>query len=112
MKYLLLFVIGIRLAIIPVGFIEEAYNTAKRVLTEQSGKLKLLAERLIAQETIEGEALEALFSEAKPHKAARKVKKTSTPAPIEPVAEAEPAIKPKKTPVPKLVPEQTPAPSK
>jgi len=91
--------------------IEEAYNTAKRVLTENKEKLKLLAERLIAQETIEGEALEALFSETKPHKAARRVKKTAIPAPIEPVAEAEPAIKPKKAPVPKLVPEQTPAPS-
>jgi len=91
--------------------IEEAYSTAKGVLTEEKTKLQLLAERLIAQETIEGKELEALFSDTAPRKATRKIKKTTTPAPIEPVAETEPIVEPKKAPIPKLIPEQRPAPS-
>ena len=91
--------------------IKEAYSTAKEILTENKSKLKFLAERLIVKETLEGEALEAIFSGTAPRKPARKVKKTTIPAPIEPVAEGEPVAKPKKAPVPKFVPEQTPAPS-
>ena len=91
--------------------IKEAYSTAKEILTENKSKLKFLAERLIVKETLEGEALEAIFSGTAPRKPARKVKKTTIPAPIEPVAEGEHAAKLKKAPAPKLVPEQTPAPS-
>ncbi|MFC2033034.1 ATP-dependent zinc metalloprotease FtsH [Chloroflexota bacterium] len=91
--------------------IKEADVIARGILTESRTKLKLLAETLIARETLEGEALEAIFSGTALPKAARKVKKTTIPAPIEPVAEGEHAAKPKKAPAPKLVPEQTPAPS-
>ena len=93
------------------AIIEQAHNLARDTLIKNKSKLLLIAKRLIAEETIEGKALEALFSE-KPLKAARKTTKTLTPAPIEPVAEAQPAPvpRPKKvSPVPRLVPKETPA---
>ena len=90
--------------------IQEGYNTAKKILTENKQKLIQIAERLIAKETVEGEELDALFSEAVPGKSARKAKVKPTPVPVEPVAEKEPAAKPRKAPaVPRLVPKQTPA---
>ena len=46
--------------------IQEAYNTAKKIVTENKEKLIQIAEKLIAQETLEGEELEALFTEPKP----------------------------------------------
>jgi len=89
--------------------IQEGYNTAKKILTENKQKLIQIAERLITQEAIEGEELDALFDEAVPGKSARKAKVKSAPVPIEPVAEKEPIPKPKKTPaLPRLVPKQTP----
>ncbi|MFC2065546.1 ATP-dependent zinc metalloprotease FtsH [Chloroflexota bacterium] len=94
------------------AIIEKAHEIAKDTLIKNKSKLVLIAERLIAEETLEGKELEALFKE-KPPKAARKTKKTSpVPVPIEPVAEALPASvpKPKKvSPVPRLVPKETPA---
>jgi cell division protease FtsH len=90
--------------------IQEGYTTAKKILTENKQKLIQIAERLIAKETIEGEELDALLSEATPSKSARKAKVKPTPVPVEPVAEKEPAAKPRKAPaVPRLVPKQTPA---
>ena len=41
--------------------IQEAYDTAESLLTLQRATLDSLAERLIAQETLEGEELEAVF---------------------------------------------------
>jgi cell division protease FtsH len=90
--------------------IQEARETARKILTENKSKLNLLAKRLIAQETLEGEDLEKAFNELAIPKSARKVRKTTTPAPIKPKAEAEKAPKPKEAPVvPRLVPKQTPA---
>ena len=92
--------------------IQQAHETAGKILTENKSKLVLLAEKLIVQETIESKELAAIFDEIVPRKVRRKPKKTDTPAPIEPVAEIEPELKPKKAPaVPRLVPKQTPAPS-
>jgi cell division protease FtsH len=92
--------------------IQEAHQVARQVLTENRSKLERLAERLITKETLEEGELESLFSE-KPGRSPRKKKlATTTPAPIEPVAEAEKEIKLRKAPaVPRLVPKQTPAPS-
>ena len=42
--------------------IDEAHATALKILTENKDKLTLLAESLVAKETLEGEALEAVFS--------------------------------------------------
>jgi len=90
--------------------IQEGYTTAKKILTENKQKLIQIAKRLIAQESIEGEELDALLSGAIPSKSARKAKVKPTPVPVEPVAEKEPAAKPRKAPaVPRLVPKQTPA---
>jgi cell division protease FtsH len=43
--------------------IQQAYETAKRILIENKPKLIQMAERLITEETIEGKGLEALFNE-------------------------------------------------
>ncbi len=48
------------------NFIQKAYNTAKKTLTENKAKLKQIAEYLITEETLEGERLEALFKEPVP----------------------------------------------
>ncbi|GAI08381.1 unnamed protein product, partial [marine sediment metagenome] len=42
--------------------IQQAYETAKRILIENKPKLIQMAERLITEETIEGKGLEALFN--------------------------------------------------
>ena len=93
-------------------FIQMALDTARKILTENRSKLVLLAERLIAKETIEGEDLEEVFNEIDPQKPKKKPKKTAAPVRVEPVGETEKEPKPKKAPpIPRLVPEQTPAPS-
>ncbi|MFC1987742.1 ATP-dependent zinc metalloprotease FtsH [Chloroflexota bacterium] len=93
------------------NIIEKARNVAKGILTEQKSKLILIADKLIVQETMESEELEALFK--KPTRKSKvKAATTPTPIPVEPIAEAELAPKPKKAPVmPELVPKQAPAPS-
>ncbi|MFC1933286.1 ATP-dependent zinc metalloprotease FtsH [Chloroflexota bacterium] len=93
--------------------IRQAYDTAKKILTENRSKLTQLAEKLIAQETLEGEELEAIFK--KPvRKSKAKVITGTIPVPVEPIVEPEPASKriSRKAPaLPRLVPKQTPAPS-
>jgi cell division protease FtsH len=44
--------------------IQEAHETAKKILTENKPKLIQIAEQLITQETIEGAGLETLFNES------------------------------------------------
>jgi len=46
--------------------IDEAYARAKDILTENKEKLVQIAERLIIEETLEGDALEAVFNEPVP----------------------------------------------
>ena len=93
------------------SIIEQAHGVARQILTENKPKLVLIAERLIAQETLEGKELEALFKEAAPQpKTEAKVE--AAPVPVEPVADAKPASKrtlKKAPPVPQLLPDQTPA---
>jgi cell division protease FtsH len=92
------------------SIIQQGHETARKILTENRSKLNLLAKRLIARETLEGEELEKIFNEIAIPQPGRKVRKTTTPAPVKPVAEAEPAPRPKKVPaMPRLVPKQTPA---
>jgi len=45
------------------NIIQQAYETAKRILTENKPQLIQIAQKLITLETIEGERLEALFNE-------------------------------------------------
>src|SRR3989304_2852287 len=44
------------------ALIDHAYNVAKDILTKHRDKLVQLAERLIKEETLEGDALEQVFS--------------------------------------------------
>ncbi len=48
------------------SIIQHAYEAAKKILTENRSKLVELAEKLVAQETLEGEQLDALFNEPVP----------------------------------------------
>jgi len=48
------------------ALIQSAYDTAKRILAENRGKLKLIAERLIDKETIEEAEFKALLKESVP----------------------------------------------
>jgi cell division protease FtsH len=92
--------------------IQDAYETATKILTENKSKLKLLARKLIEKETLEGEEMESFFKTLSLPGPKRRIKKTDIPAPIQPVPESEPVPQLKKVPgVPQLVPKQTPAPS-
>ncbi len=94
------------------NFIEEGRARAREILRKNKSKLKQLAVKLIAHETLEGADLEKVFGEIGLTRRGEKVKKTDIPAPVKPVAEVEPLLQPKTAPaVPKLVPKQTPAPS-
>lgn len=46
--------------------IQKAYDVTKNILTENKAKLQQIAQRLITEETIEGETLEKLFNEPAP----------------------------------------------
>ncbi len=91
--------------------IRSAHRVARRVLTRNKPRLIQIAEKLIAQETLEGEELEALFEETAPEPTAE-VTTTTTPVPVEPIVEPKPVSRraPKRAPaIPQLLPKQTPA---
>ncbi|MDZ4230455.1 MAG: hypothetical protein U1B77_01400, partial [Dehalococcoidales bacterium] len=93
--------------------IDEAYQTAKRILAENRTKLVQIADKLIAQETLEGKDLDELLGDVQP-KPAPKVTPSPTPVPVEPEVEANPVSKPasrKPRAIPELMPKQTPTPS-
>jgi len=86
--------------------LRNAHRAARKILTENKKRLIHIAEKLLVQETIEGEDLEATFTES------LSVKATAPPA-AEPVAEApkakaKPAAKKPKV-SPRLIPKQSPA---
>ncbi len=88
----------------------DAHDTARQILTENRPKLEQLAQKLITQETLEGEELERVFGEIGAAEHKHRPRKTTIPEPVKPVAEEEPLLQPKKVPgVPRLVPKQTPA---
>ncbi len=90
------------------NIIQHAHDEAKRILTENKPRLIHIAEKLIAQETIEGEELEAVFTEP----LSPKVEATATPTPKPVKASAKDKAKsaPKKTGAsPQLLPKQAPA---
>jgi len=85
--------------------IQNAYTVAKKIQTENKQRLIHIAEKLIAQETLEGEELDALFNEPVPLPQPE-AKVTPVPAP----AEATNKPKSKKAPiVPQPLPKQAPA---
>jgi cell division protease FtsH len=91
------------------NIIQRAHKVAKDVLTENRGKLVQIAEKLIAQETLEGKELDELFNEAAP-KPTRKPRasRTHAPIPTETVTKPEPVPK-RIPPIPQPLPKQTPA---
>jgi cell division protease FtsH len=92
------------------NIIQGAHDEARRILTENKERLIHIAEKLIAQETIEGEELEAAFTEPLSTKVEATATAPSPPQPIKapPKAKAKPASK--KTGVsPQIVPKQAPA---
>ncbi len=88
------------------NIIEQAYETAKNILIENKPKLTYMAERLITQETLEGEELEAIFAEPVP---APKPETKETPALA--AAKASTKIKPRPKKAPGILhrPKQAPA---
>jgi len=87
--------------------IEEARKVAERILTENKPKLIQIAAKLIAQETLEGEDLEALFNQTTPKPTPRPISKPM-PIPAEATVEVKPV--PKQAPaIPQPLPKQAPA---
>jgi cell division protease FtsH len=79
--------------------IDSAYQTARQVLSENRPKLDEFAKRLIEEETIEGEALEALFNapvEGEPAPATGEAQPEGERKPEEKEARPEPFIAPPK----------------
>jgi cell division protease FtsH len=91
------------------NIIQEAYEAARKVLTENKLKLIQITQKLIAAETLEGEELEALFSGsevAPPPKATAE----PSPTPVEATTKTKPVPKAKKAPaIPHSLPKQAPA---
>ncbi len=89
--------------------IKNAYGVAKKVLTENKLKLKNIAEKLVAQETLEGETLELLFSEPALSPPSE-VPATPAPPPVTPKTKTKTKPVAKKAPaMPQLLPKQAPA---
>jgi len=87
--------------------IQNAYQVAKNILTENKPKLVQIAEKLIAQETLEGEELEALFKEAV---TSPSPEATVAPAPTPAKATTKTKPRAKKAPlIPQPLPKQAPA---
>jgi cell division protease FtsH len=87
--------------------IRSAHRVAKRLLIENKPRLVHLAEKVIAQETIEGEELELAFTE--PLTAKPKAKETSTIRPVAELPVGKAITAPKKTVPPQIIPKQAPA---
>jgi len=88
------------------AIIQAAHDLAKSILTKHKKRLAYIAERLIAQETIEGDELEAVFTEPI---GTWKKPEAPTPPPIQPTAEAGTPKPPKKRAAPSIIPKQAPA---
>ncbi len=87
--------------------IQEAHALAVKVLTENKAKLVELAEKLISEETLEADDLDAIFGETPKKPPAEPVSK---PAPVPAEVKAEAETEPKKAPpIPHLLPKQAPA---
>jgi len=86
--------------------LQRAHDQAKQILSENKERLVHIAEKLIVQETIEGEDLEAAFTEPISVKAT--APPTAEPVAEAPKAKAKPAAKKSKV-SPRLIPKQSPA---
>jgi len=87
--------------------IENAQSVARGILVENKQRLIQLAQKLIAVETLEGEELEAVFSEAVPASTSETPVSTVTPQPAE--TTTKPKSSHKKTPAVPPFPKEAPA---
>ncbi len=91
------------------SLILHASEVAQETLSTNKEKLVQLAERLVTQETLEGDELDEIFGEAPPPP---EIAPAPAPAPVEPAAKAKPVPKPQKAPpISQPFPKQAPAPS-
>ena len=90
--------------------IANAHNLAKKILTDNKPKLIELAQKLLAQETLEGDELDAIFGTHK-EPVRQEATQTPAPAPVPIMPEpAKPEIKAKKPSIiPGTLPNQAPA---
>jgi cell division protease FtsH len=91
------------------SIIQHANDKAKRLLTKNRARLVHITEKLIAEETIEGEELERAFTEPITAKTKAQV---SAVTPKASATETKPGVKPaakKETAAPQLIPKQAPA---
>jgi len=89
------------------SIIQHAHDEAKRLLTKNKARLVHIAEKIIAQETVEGEELELAFTE--PLTAKPKAKETPTAQPVAEPPEEKAKTAPKKAAPPQIIPKQAPA---
>jgi cell division protease FtsH len=91
------------------SIIQNAHNTAKKILLENKPKLIQIAQKLITEETLEGEELDRLFSEAV-DSALPGTPSVPTLAPVEAQAEKPKPSRKARTPIiPGPLPKQAPA---
>jgi len=92
--------------------IREAHNTAKNILTENKPKLIEIANKLLAEETLEGEELDQLFGNSKgPAQKKKRASRVPASAKVEAAAEkSKVGRRSKKAPmIPEPLPNQAPA---
>jgi cell division protease FtsH len=90
------------------AFIEHGYARATQVLTEYKGKLLALADKLIAEETVESEEFEKIFDDLPPKENLHGIVLVmpgfqgfpATGAPVPPTPEAVPPATPNPEPSP------------
>jgi cell division protease FtsH len=87
------------------ALIEHGYARATQVLTEYKGKLLTLADKLIAEETVEAEEFEKLFDDLPPKENVHGILLASATGPFAPEAPVRPV------PPPSASPKPTPSPS-
>jgi len=91
------------------SIILNAYEVAKKILTENKDKLTRTSEALLERETLESGELEALFSESAPLPLPEATA-TPAPTPVRAATKTKTKPAPKKAPaIPQLLPKQTPA---
>jgi cell division protease FtsH len=87
------------------AIIDRAYERATQVLETHRGRLEALAQKLIAEETVDSDAFETLFSDLPPKEdlhglPARRHEPPTAEPPVELGAKPEPQPKPKSSPAP------------
>ncbi len=89
------------------SIIQHAQDEARRLLTKNKKRLIHITEKIIVQETIEGEDLELAFTE--PLSVKPKAKETTTTQPVAEPPRAKAKTAPKKAAPPQIIPKQAPA---